>query len=188
MIGLAEARRRAEAHIATFHLDDVIIIDDAIVDTDDAWFFPYNSRAFALHGDISAALAGNVPVRVPKDGGVLSVGLPESSVELIPDRWSTRFELAVERLGQSARVQRKYLQRLRVGVDELALEFDDLFLPDRLSLTNDQEETARQIDRLLGEMNDAPDTGQWSLTGLSDPRWAVVRSIAQSLLLSLRAG
>ncbi|MUM15323.1 hypothetical protein BI330_00045 [Mycobacterium sp. CBMA 623] len=107
---------------------------------------------------------------------------------VLSDRWCDQFQCVVERLGQSARVQRKYLQHWRVGVDELALEFGDLLLPHRLSLTDDQEEAAREIDRRLREMTDAPDIGQWSSIGLSDPRWVEIRRVARALLMSLRSG
>ena len=54
-------------------LGDLIIIDAAIIETEDAWFFPYDTTAFVLHGDVSSALAGNLPVTVSRDGSVVTV-------------------------------------------------------------------------------------------------------------------
>jgi hypothetical protein len=74
MIGITfdEARSRAEAALGKMveeqKLGDVMIIDDAIIETDQAWYFPYDSVAFILRGDISSALAGNLPVCVSRDG------------------------------------------------------------------------------------------------------------------------
>ncbi|MCV7123221.1 YrhB domain-containing protein [Mycobacterium lacus] len=49
-----------------------MIVDSAIVETEEAWYFPYDAVAFVVDGDISAALAGNVPVKVPRDGSALT--------------------------------------------------------------------------------------------------------------------
>jgi hypothetical protein len=60
-------------------LGDVMIVDDAIVETDTAWYFPYDATAFVLQGSVSAALAGNVPVKVPRDGTAISFENPAGS-------------------------------------------------------------------------------------------------------------
>ncbi|POX88610.1 hypothetical protein C3477_10245 [Mycobacterium kansasii] len=57
-------------------LGELMIGDSAIVETKEAWYFPYDAVAFVVHGDISAALAGNVPVRVPRDGSALTYEAP----------------------------------------------------------------------------------------------------------------
>lgn len=49
-------------------LGDLMIIDAAIVESESAWYFPYDASAFIVNGEISAALAGNVPIKVPRDG------------------------------------------------------------------------------------------------------------------------
>lgn len=53
-----------------------MIVDAGIVETQEAWYFPYDAVAFVVHGDISAALAGNVPAKVPRDGSPLSCESP----------------------------------------------------------------------------------------------------------------
>jgi hypothetical protein len=58
-------------------LGELTIIDSAVVETESAWYFPYDSSAFILHGDISAALAGNLPVKVSRDGTMLSYEEPD---------------------------------------------------------------------------------------------------------------
>jgi Immunity protein 35 len=57
-------------------LGDLMIIEEAIVETDAAWYFPYDATAFVLHGNISSALAGNLPVKVSRDGTVLTYEMP----------------------------------------------------------------------------------------------------------------
>jgi hypothetical protein len=79
-IDLNEARIRATDAISKLavkeQLGDLMIVEAAIVETEEAWYFPYDAVAFVLHGNISAALAGNLPVRVPKDGSALSFEAP----------------------------------------------------------------------------------------------------------------
>ncbi|SOJ55787.1 hypothetical protein MSIMFB_03266 [Mycobacterium simulans] len=80
-IDFDEARRRAIHTIRELaekgRLSDLMIVDMAIVETQEAWYFPYDAVAFVLNGDISAALAGNVPVKVPKDGSALTYEAPK---------------------------------------------------------------------------------------------------------------
>jgi hypothetical protein len=82
MIGIDfnEARIRATDSISKLaakeQLGDLMIVEAAIVETEEAWYFPYDAIAFVLHGNISAALAGNVPVRVPKDGSAITFEAP----------------------------------------------------------------------------------------------------------------
>lgn len=75
-ISFAEARIRAIDAItklaAKERLGDLMIVDSAIMETVEAWYFPYDAVAFLLHGNISAALAGNVPVKVPKNGSAVT--------------------------------------------------------------------------------------------------------------------
>lgn len=49
-------------------LGPIVILDQFVVETPEAWYFPYDSEAFVTRGEISAALAGNLPVRVARDG------------------------------------------------------------------------------------------------------------------------
>jgi hypothetical protein len=81
-ISFSEARQLAVKAIETLaqeeHLGDLMILDEAVVETDSAWYFPYDSTAFIVHGNISAALAGNLPARVPKDGASVTFVQPQS--------------------------------------------------------------------------------------------------------------
>jgi hypothetical protein len=55
----------------------ITIIDESIVETETAWYFPYDARDFLLHGDVSSALTGNLPVKVSRDGTTISYEAPE---------------------------------------------------------------------------------------------------------------
>jgi hypothetical protein len=80
-ISFSEARALAVEAIAKLaqeeHLGDLMIVDDAVVETSSAWYFPYDSTAFILHGDVSAALAGNLPARVAKDDASVTFAVPQ---------------------------------------------------------------------------------------------------------------
>lgn len=100
--------------------------------------------------------------------------------------WRQDFAEVVARLASSRESQAIYLRKLGAGVDELALEFDDLYVHERLALTDQQASYASEIARRLNAMAHAADGGPWSFSDLeSDKRWADVREIATSLLSSL---
>lgn len=79
-ISFEEARVRAVDainHLARREqLGDLTIIDAAIVETESAWYFPYDAVDFIVNGNVSTALAGNVPIKVPKDGGATTYEAP----------------------------------------------------------------------------------------------------------------
>lgn len=79
-ISFGEARMRAMDAIRRLakeqNLGDLMIVDDAIVETKLAWYFPYDAADFIRQGDISAALAGNIPVKVPRDGSAITYEEP----------------------------------------------------------------------------------------------------------------
>jgi hypothetical protein len=62
-------------------LGELMIVDEAIIETQVAWYFPYDAKAFLLQGDVSSALAGNLPVKVPRDGSGLAYEAPPRSSE-----------------------------------------------------------------------------------------------------------
>jgi hypothetical protein len=68
---LASAQIQALAAIARLAeeqgLGELVLVEDCIVETPDAWYFSYDSADFILGGDVSSALAGNIPVRVARD-------------------------------------------------------------------------------------------------------------------------
>ena len=102
------------------------------------------------------------------------------------DSWRQNFTEVVARLAWPPQEQTNYLRGLGVGVDELALEFDDVHVPERLALTDLEAAYASDIDRRLDAMSHAADVGPWSFSDLeSDNRWAELREIATSLLSSL---
>lgn len=57
-------------------LYELVILDEFTLETPDAWYFPYDSEAYVTDGQLTAALAGNVPIRVAKDGSGLSFEAP----------------------------------------------------------------------------------------------------------------
>ncbi|WP_156920413.1 YrhB domain-containing protein [Segniliparus rugosus] len=71
------ARARAESALADMGIGvEVSILDNSVLETETAWYFPYNSTEYIAHGTVSAALAGNLPVKVPKDGTAIGYDLP----------------------------------------------------------------------------------------------------------------
>jgi hypothetical protein len=71
-ISIDEARKLAKAALERLSkeqdLGDLLIIDDAVIEAAHAWYFPYDAAAFILQGNVSSALAGNLPVKVSRDG------------------------------------------------------------------------------------------------------------------------
>jgi hypothetical protein len=72
---LAAVRKLAEAK----DLGELMIVDVGVIETPEAWYFPYDSTAFVLRGDISSALAGNIPVRVARDGSGVRFEVPSTA-------------------------------------------------------------------------------------------------------------
>lgn len=59
----------AETIISNMPKDDpIIILADYTIEVDRGWLFFYNSVDFIKNGDESAALAGNGPILVDRDG------------------------------------------------------------------------------------------------------------------------
>lgn len=75
------ARERALEAIAALAdrvgLTELVIVDDGVVETEVAWYFPYDSAAYVERGEVSAALAGNLPVMVRKDGSEVTFTSPD---------------------------------------------------------------------------------------------------------------
>ncbi|SIL39056.1 Uncharacterised protein [Mycobacteroides abscessus subsp. abscessus] len=75
-----EARAEAESVLRSLaekeSLDDLKIVEGSVTETEEAWYFPYNSVRYLMYGDISAALAGNLPIKVPKNGSPVTYELP----------------------------------------------------------------------------------------------------------------
>ena len=62
----AAAQRFLDVTLRSQHAEEVVI--NRCEEKPEAWSFSYNARAFLESGNISAALAGNGPVIVPKGG------------------------------------------------------------------------------------------------------------------------
>lgn len=62
----ATAQRFLDDEIRAQHNHEIVI--HRCEETPHAWAFSYNARAYLESGNITAALAGNGPVIVPKDG------------------------------------------------------------------------------------------------------------------------
>jgi hypothetical protein len=81
-ITFSDARSRAMAAVTRMaeeqRLGDIMILDEYVVETDLAWYFPNDSVASVLRGDISSALAGNLPVRVSRDGTQITYEEPKN--------------------------------------------------------------------------------------------------------------
>ncbi|MGC5258225.1 YrhB domain-containing protein [Gordonia sp. DT218] len=55
----------------------LVLIESSVHEAEDAWYFPYNSRDLIEKNDILSALAGNLPIKVFKDGsGVVLEAAP----------------------------------------------------------------------------------------------------------------
>jgi len=82
-ITLSEARNLAVNALNRLadeqNLGDLMIIDEAIVETTTARYFPYDATAFVLRGDVSSTLAGNLPVKVSRDGAATTYEAPPAT-------------------------------------------------------------------------------------------------------------
>ncbi len=114
--------------------------------------------------------------------------------------WALRqLRASVEVLGAPAEDQSGYLERIGFSgthpwnVDELALQFDDLYLlADQLTeagrLTNAQLAALADLDRLLGAMSGPERPELWSEDALrTTPEWEQVRELARKTLTLLDA-
>lgn len=73
-----EARSLALERISAIPSNhEIILLEDHVVETADAWYFPYNGREYIENGVLRAALAGNHPVRVTKRGRDVTLESPD---------------------------------------------------------------------------------------------------------------
>lgn len=56
---------------------DIVVLDSHVVESLEAWFFPWNGRRWVEDRDFSAAYAGNIPVRVAKSDGTATFTMPD---------------------------------------------------------------------------------------------------------------
>ena len=50
---------------------EVVIVDCAVEDRADCWFFPYNGRGYLERDDFTEIMAGNLPILVNKETGAV---------------------------------------------------------------------------------------------------------------------
>jgi hypothetical protein len=68
-------------------LGDYQILDDLTIEDDFGWVFFYQSKAFIETGDISRALAGNVPFLVSRADGRLHLTGPAHHIQYYIDNF-----------------------------------------------------------------------------------------------------
>lgn len=108
-------------------------------------------------------------------------------------RWKkTRLAEALARLAAPAAEQRAYVRALGTApcIDELALEFDDMYVVKPLMLSRGALSTAETVpldavDALLKAMSGRHQAVLWDLDALDKPEWARVRELARSALSCL---
>jgi hypothetical protein len=100
------------------------------------------------------------------------------------NNYKTSLAEVVSRLADSSSKQEAYLERLGVGVDELALEFDDLF---RLAggklqageLAAHEYDALSALDKALQDMSGPARAELWTVDALRNrSEWAEVRILA----------
>jgi immunity protein 35 of polymorphic toxin system len=61
--------------------DDVVILDEHTVESDDRWVFTYNSIEYARTGDLRVGLLGNAPIIVNKVTGEAEFGRTNIAID-----------------------------------------------------------------------------------------------------------
>jgi hypothetical protein len=94
---------------------------------------------------------------------------------------------SVKRLAAPADEQVAYLRRLGSfpSLDELALEFNDMFVPARATSSNAPSEWAdalRRLDERLDEMSGQANAELWLARALNGTEWTQVRELARAAL------
>ena len=91
----------------------------------------------------------------------------------------------VQRLGMSAGDQERYLEELGTApaVDELALEYDDVFGVIRDTLDANARKIADELDQLLSERSGPEYIDFWTTSSLAEHlEWEAIRHKARELL------
>jgi hypothetical protein len=97
------------------------------------------------------------------------------------EKFLGNFGMVLDRLSSPAKAQVRYLSQLGTGhfLDELALEFDDVYRPLawRLATVGRGAELIAACERL--EVALRSDTLGWSIADLDSDEWAAIRVLAQ---------
>jgi len=116
----------------------------------------------------------------------------EPTDEELRDR-RTRLAETLLRLASPAAEQRAYIRALGTApcIDELALEFDDMFVVTPLMLSRGALSPAEKlpldaVDAQLKAMSGRHQAALWDLDALDRPEWARVRELARSALSRLK--
>jgi hypothetical protein len=111
----------------------------------------------------------------------------ESVVDLRGDDLRKKALVSViRRLASQADDQAAFLERLDVGVDELALQFTDLTASVPRGLSQDCRNDLASLDRLLAELSAPGNSHLLDFDALqSAPEWARVRALAHKFLADL---
>jgi hypothetical protein len=96
---------------------------------------------------------------------------------------------SVKRLAAPADEQTAYLKQFGSfpSLDELALEFGDMFGPPGTPPPTGPEgwtEGLRRLDAMLSQMSGRDNAHLWSADALDGPEWAAVREVARAALAS----
>lgn len=94
---------------------------------------------------------------------------------------------SIKRLAAAPEEQEAYIRSLgsSPSLDELALEFDDMFGPsgtDPPAGPEEWQDALRRLDSLLTRMSGTANARLWVVDALSEPEWAEVRSVARQAL------
>jgi len=104
------------------------------------------------------------------------------------DKFRSELLEALQRLAESPAEQEAYLRKLDVGIDELALEYDDLFhLVDAKFRTGElgasEREALSTLSKVLDDMSGPKNADLWTTDALQHrDEWREVRRLAGKAL------
>ena len=82
IIEFLEARKLAEDYLAVMASKPggvkYLIVTDRVFESNDGWYFPYQSEKYLLTGDFNYSVVGNWPIFVRHDGGYIGGRRPDA--------------------------------------------------------------------------------------------------------------
>jgi hypothetical protein len=100
---LEAARESAESALASMRGEIELAFGGDPFESDWAWVFPWNSRAYCETGDFASMLIGAGPIVVPRDGGEIWVMGSAAAPEVQLDAWEAEHD-APGSLGRAIRI------------------------------------------------------------------------------------